>query len=88
MLFCNDSISYFLVDCRNNNFCWKGWSKWWEPLTSFNIREENHIHESILFGFPRKSDDAIIITYCILYAKYYIYVKNVNITIIKIIVLM
>ncbi len=27
----------------------------------FNIREENQIHESILFGYPGNSNDAIAI---------------------------
>ncbi len=31
-----------------------------EAMTGFNIREENYIHESILFTFPRGSDDAIL----------------------------
>ncbi len=30
-------------------------------MTAFNIREESYIHESILFGFPGSSDDAIAI---------------------------
>ncbi len=54
-------------------------------MTGFNIREKNYIHESILFRFPGGSDDAIVIHYCILYAKYYVYSeqlkdenKNVN----------
>ncbi len=45
-------------------------------MTGFNFREENHIHESILFGFPRSSDDSIVINYCILYGKYYIYLEK------------
>ncbi len=47
-------------------------------MTGFNIKEEKHIHESILFGFAGNSDDSIVTNYCILHAKYYIYVKNVN----------
>ncbi len=39
-------------------------------MTGFNIRNESNIHESILFGFPGRSDDAIVINYCILYAKH------------------
>ncbi len=42
-------------------------------MTGFNIREEGYIHESILFGFPGSSNDAIAINYSMLYAKYYIY---------------
>ncbi len=44
-------------------------------MTGFNIGEECYIHESILFGFPWSSDDDIAIHYCMLYAKYYIYLK-------------
>ncbi len=36
------------------------------------------IHESILFGFPGSSDDAIAIHYCMLDAKYYIYLKKLK----------
>ncbi len=42
------------------------------------IREESYIHESILFGFPGNSDDAIAINYCMLYAKYCIYLKKLK----------
>ncbi len=41
-------------------------------------KEENHIHPSILFRFPDNSDDAIVINYCILYAKYYIYLEKLK----------
>ncbi len=33
-------------------------------MTGVNIREENHIHESIWFGFPGGIGNAIIITVC------------------------
>ncbi len=54
------------------------WAKWWHSLTGFNMRDYPHIHESILFGFPGHSDDAIAINYCILYAKHFIYRANSN----------
>ncbi len=47
-------------------------------MTSLNIKDESHIHESILFGFPGRSDDAIIINYCILYAKQYIQLEKLK----------
>ncbi len=47
-------------------------------MTGLNIRDELHIHESILFGFPGRSDDAIVINYCILYAKHYIYLEKLK----------
>ncbi len=56
----------------------KSWVKWWEAMTGFNIKEESNIHESILFGFPGSSHDAIAINYCILYAKHYIYLEKLT----------
>ncbi len=52
--------------------------KWWQSMTDLNIRDESHIHHSILFGFPERSDDATVINYCILYAKHYIYLEKLK----------
>ncbi len=73
--YCNniDAIAHFLIDCNSNKFFWKSWAKWWHSITSFNIRKEENIHESILF---ESSDNAIVINYCILYAKQYIYLEK------------
>ncbi len=78
--YCNntDSITHFLIDCKSNKLFWKSWAKWWQSMTGLNIRDESHIHESILFGFPGRSDDAIVINYCILYAKHYIYLEKLK----------
>ncbi len=64
--------------CESLLFFWKSWAKWLENITNFNIREEDHIHESILFGFPGTSDGVIVINYCLLYAKYYIYLEKLK----------
>ncbi len=70
--YCNntDSITHFLIDCKSNKLFSKCWAKWWQSMTGLNIRDESHMHESILFGFPGRSDDAIVINYCKLYAKH------------------
>ncbi len=47
-------------------------------MTHLNIRDESHIHVSIHFGIPGRGDDAIVINYCILYAKQYIYLDKLN----------
>ncbi len=73
-----DSITHFLIDCKSNKLFWKSLAKWWQSMTRLNIRDESHIHESILFGFPGRSDDAIVINYCILYAKHYIYLEKLK----------
>ncbi len=73
-----DTISHFLIDCNSNIFFLKSLAKWWDAMTSFNIREESYIHESTLFGFPGSSDDVIAINYCMLYAKFYIYLEKLK----------
>ncbi len=51
---CNvGSISHSLIDCKRNSFYFENdCAKLLEAMTGFNIREQNHIHESILFGIP------------------------------------
>ncbi len=39
----------------------------------------NHIYMNKFFlDFPRRSNDAIVINYCILYAKHYIYLEKLK----------
>ncbi len=42
-------------------------------MSGLNIRDEPHIQ-----GFPGRSDDVIVIDYCILYAKQSIYLQKDN----------
>ncbi len=78
--FCHtkDTITHFFIHCKCLLFFWKSWAKSWENITNFNIREEDHIHKSILFGFPGTSDGVTAINYCLLYAKNYIYLQKFN----------
>ncbi len=72
--YCNsiESISHFLIDCNaTTNFGKVG-------QNGFNMIDYPHMHESILFAFPRHSGDAIAINYCILYAKHCIYREKLN----------
>ncbi len=49
----NDRHYYtFSTDCKSLVFWGNSWTKWWENITDFNIKEEDHIHKSLLFGFP------------------------------------
>ncbi len=47
-------------------------------MTGLNIRVESYIHEINLFGFSGRSDDVIVINYCILYAKQYVYLEKLK----------
>ncbi len=71
-----NSISHFLIDSISNRFFSQNWAKWWEVITGFNIREENQIHEFILFRISGGSDDVMFMNYCMLNAKHYIYLEN------------
>ncbi len=44
-------------------------------MTELNVWDEQ---ESILFGFSGRSDDTIVINYCILYAKQFIYLEKIK----------
>ncbi len=63
------------IDCESLTLFWKSW----ENITDFNIREEDHMHKSILFGFSGTSDDVIVINDCIVYTKNYIYLEKLEI---------
>ncbi len=45
-------------------------------MTGLNIPDEPHPQEPILFGFTGRRDDTIVINYCILYAKQFIYLEK------------
>ncbi len=47
-------------------------------LTGFDICEDHTAFECILFGFPGQTNNSILINYCILYAKFYIYTQTIN----------
>ncbi len=36
----------------------------------------DNIEECVLYGFPGNSNDILTVNFCILYAKYYIYIQK------------
>ncbi len=38
---CNEinTITDFLIDCKRNEYFWKGWSRWWHSITGFFVRK-------------------------------------------------
>ncbi len=56
---------------------WLHWQcNWWVNLSGIVIRNSQVIEECILFGFPSNSDVMQLLNFCILYAKYYIYIQR------------
>ncbi len=45
-------------------------------VTKTDIRHANHLLENILFGFVGSNGITDVLSYCILYAKYYIYIQR------------
>ncbi len=54
---------------------WTQLFNWWENLSGILIKDRQVIEECILFGFPSDSDIMQVPNFCILYAKYYIYIQ-------------
>ncbi len=76
--FCNetDTLPHFFVKCRKVNNFRKYWFNWWKILTNQDvINQYNDLGECILMGFPETSDDILVLNYCILYTKYYIFIQ-------------
>ncbi len=40
------------------------------------MNQYNDVEESILMGFPETSDDILVLNYCILYTKYYMFIQR------------
>ncbi len=72
-----DDIQHFLLKCDKANKFWKYWFKWWTNISELDISNFDHLEECMLFGFPGENKIFKVINFCILIAKYYIYIfKN------------
>ncbi len=47
-------------------------------MTETDIRHVDHLQENILFGFVSSNGIIDVLNYCILYAKYYIYIQSLS----------
>ncbi len=70
-----DDLPHFFIRCLNVKGFWLHWFNWWENLSGIVIRNSQAIEECILFGFPSNIDVMQVLNFCILYAKYYIYMQ-------------
>ncbi len=77
--FCNeiDALPHFFVKCRKVNNFWKYWFNWWNILTNQDVMNQyNGLEKCILMGFPETFDDILVLNYCMLYTKYYIFIQQ------------
>ena len=76
--YCNntDNLPHFFLQCPEVKVFWNYWLKWWESTSKLYIRNNQELHELILFGFPGTTDIIHVLNFCILYTKYYIYIQR------------
>ncbi len=76
--YCNneDNLPHYFIRCQKVAEFWTHWSNWWENLSCILIKDSQVIEECILFGFTSNSDTMQVLNFCILYAKYYIYIQH------------
>ncbi len=71
-----DDLPHFFIRCLKVKEFWLHWFHWWECLSGIVIRNNQVIEQYVLFGFPSNSDVMQVLKFCILYAKYYIYIQR------------
>ena len=78
-MFCNDDddIIHFMLYCLKVKEFWNSFFLWWNRMSDFRIAYNyEDIEESILFGFQPKGNTFEVLNFCILQAKYYIYIQR------------
>ena len=69
-----DDILHFFVHCVNVSDIWKEFFIWWNQLGVFLVDFPTRNSETdISFGLPNETDNQIILNFCILHMKNYIY---------------
>ncbi len=71
-----DDLTHFFIRCLKVKEFWLHWFNLWANLSDIVIKNSQVIEECLLFGFPSTSDVMQVLNFCILYAKYYIYIQR------------
>ena len=74
--FCNelDDVPNFFVNCDNVSDIWKDFFIWWNRIGYFVVDfPTRNSEKDILFGLPNESDNQMVLNFCILHMKNYIY---------------
>ena len=73
-----DNIEHFFFECNNTSMFWTFWINWWKRLTKVDITMSDHLQLCFLFGFPGEDSFITALNYCVMVAKYFIYIKKLN----------
>jgi len=76
----SDDISHFFIKCPKVKQFWHLLLNWLENVCNLQLQNIPILEECILFGYPYCSPDTHektdVINFCIIYAKYYIYIQR------------
>ena len=80
-LYCTgiDTLKHFFLFCPKIASFWKHFFNWWNSLGDIEITPDyDNLEESILFGFQAEGGSFKVLNYCVLMAKYYIYINRIH----------
>ena len=66
-----DYISHYLVTCPPVSRYWESFVTWWNTLKYSKLNPL--AEENVILGFPVETNEDLILNYCLIVAKYYIY---------------
>ena len=76
-----DTLPHFFLLCYNADLFWVSFNNWWFRITNkhlIDISENSNLQLNLLFGFPDQSSSTMALNYCILLAKYFIYIRKIQ----------
>ncbi len=74
-----DDLQHFFLHCNKIEQFWESFINWWNRINTITLEHDfEELDECILFGFPGKGDIVIVVNYCVLVAKFYIYMDRMN----------
>ena len=69
-----DNSPHYFVKCPNVNRFWTSFFQWWNLHVGDQFHYPDYPNEKeILFGVPLSDDNSIVLNFCIIYGKFYIY---------------
>ena len=71
-----DSIKHYLITCELASRFWQSVVTWWNKMETSMLNPL--VEENILLGFPGTTNEDIVLNFCLILAKYYIYNSKRN----------
>ena len=71
--FCDeeDNILHFFLYCNNSEIFWSSFFNWWCKISEVVLDEI--LEDQIIFGFPCNTEMELVLNYCVLLGKWYMY---------------